>query len=122
MLKSIRARVPLWRQAAVAACCVACADFYTRAHRHPVGVPYDLLRLAPYASLLLLVWLVFEVRRRQAPRWKRFSVLAAGLLFLLITYVATGKELYPVTGHAGGVPHNDGGRAPAGGGQPLAVG
>jgi hypothetical protein len=89
LLSAIRVRAPLCLQAVLAACCVACADFYTQAHRHPVGLPYELLGLARCASLLLLVWFACEVVCLKMSPWRRLIVLATGLLLLGVTFLAT---------------------------------
>ena len=75
-------------QAILAGCCAACANAPVWAHRHPIGVEEDLLRLAPSVSFVLLIWLAFEVADWRAATWKRLAALAAGLLFFGITFLA----------------------------------
>lgn len=89
MRTSIRTRMPLYLQLGIPAGCIACADYYSRAHRHPVGVVEVLLRLAPCGSLLLLVWLACEVIFWDASRWRRIAGLAVGVVSLLLTHGAT---------------------------------
>jgi hypothetical protein len=88
MLKSIRARAALCLQVILAVWCVVFVNSHVRAQSHPIGVVAALLRLAPSVSLLLLVWLAFEVVSWKVSPWKRFAALAVGLLSLGITLVA----------------------------------
>lgn len=85
-----RVRIALYVQAALVLACVFGLRHYADNHRHPTGFACHAYRLATLASLLLLVWVVVEVKVAKIQRWKCIVISILTLLMVSMTELATG--------------------------------